>query len=64
MSGTSMATPHVAGVTALWWQAVRAGNIPALPGTVVAKLIANARSDVFSAGVDEGDRGAGLASAP
>jgi subtilisin family serine protease len=64
MSGTSMATPHVAGVTALWWQAVRAGNVPAVPSTVTAKLLATARNNVFSAGVDEGDRGVGLATAP
>ena len=51
-------------MAALWWEAVRAGNIPAVPGTVVAKLLASARADVFSAGVDEGDRGVGLATAP
>jgi subtilisin family serine protease len=64
MSGTSMATPHVSGVTALWWDAVRRGNVPAVPSTVVAKLLANARADVFSAGVDDGDRGVGLVTAP
>jgi subtilisin family serine protease len=64
MSGTSMAGPHVAGLAALWWESIRsaAGKPNAL--NVQAKLLANVRTDVFSAEVDEADIGQGLATAP
>ena len=64
LNGTSMACPHVAGVVALWWEAVRSSPLPATARTVQAKLLASARTDVFAAGVEVPDRGVGLVKAP
>jgi len=64
LSGTSMATPHVAGVTALWWEDVLASPLPSNADTVSARMLAHAVTDVFSAGVDVADRGVGLVKAP
>jgi subtilisin family serine protease len=64
MSGTSMACPHVAGVTALWWEAVLNAPLPPTARTVVAKMLAAARSDVFVPGVDVADRGVGRVTSP
>ena len=64
LNGTSMACPHVAGVTALWWEAVRASPVPATAKTVLAKLLASATTDSFADGVDVADRGVGLVRAP
>jgi len=64
LSGTSMACPHVAGVAALWWEQVRGAGLPARAETVVAKVLASARLDVFGTDVDPADRGVGLVAAP
>ena len=60
-----MACPHVAGVAALWWEALRrAGNVNPSGKLVVDRLRGNARADVFAPNVEIGDRGAGLVTAP
>jgi subtilisin family serine protease len=65
LSGTSMACPHVAGVAALWWHALRkSGNVTPSGKLVVDKLRGDARANVFTASVQIGDRGAGLVTAP
>jgi subtilisin family serine protease len=64
MNGTSMATPHVAGVAALWWDSMRKSDTPASALGITAKLLAAARSNVFAAGVDPADRGMGIVTAP
>jgi subtilisin family serine protease len=64
LSGTSMATPHVAGVAALWWEAVRNSPVGATSTVVLARLLATTRTAGFAEGVDPADRGSGIVTAP
>lgn len=64
LNGTSMATPHVAGIAALWWQAMQAQTPMVRSVNVVAKLLATARADKFTPKFDVSDRGVGVVAAP
>jgi subtilisin family serine protease len=64
LSGTSVAAPHVAGVAALWWQAVRQSDLPANATVVRGKLVESAQAKGFSPAVYPAERGAGRAVAP
>ncbi|WP_206060661.1 hypothetical protein [Nonomuraea basaltis] len=59
-----MATPHVAGVAALWWEDVMKSPLPVTASTVTARLIADAVVSPLASGVDLADRGVGLVRAP
>jgi subtilisin family serine protease len=63
MSGTSMACPHVAGLAALWWDAVRRGPGRKNAAAVQSRLLVNARYDRLE-GDNPADYGAGLPRAP
>lgn len=64
LSGTSMACPHVAGVAALWWEAVGKKGRPATPLNVRTALLSSCRRDAFDGEGLEVDIGEGLVTAP
>ena len=62
MNGTSMATPHVAGVAALWFQRVASINPAFQVSQIEGQLIGRAVLDSIEAGQDLGDVGARIGS--
>ncbi|WP_254511723.1 S8 family peptidase [Komagataeibacter oboediens] len=64
MSGTSMACPHVAGLAALWWEALRAKRLKPTAMNVQAHLLTSATRAPFAADSLEEDIGQGLVLAP
>ena len=63
MSGTSMACPHVAGVTALWMEKIR-NTGPFTSAHVMARLVASGTTEKLKAGFDPLDIGTGMVRAP
>jgi subtilisin family serine protease len=63
LSGTSMATPHVAGVAALWAEKIKAVAVLS-PLLLTARLIGSASANGLQPGLDPFDLGAGLVHAP
>jgi subtilisin family serine protease len=64
LSGTSMATPHVAGVAALWFQKVASVNPHFQLAQIESDLLGSAELSVIAPGQELADVGAGLVQAP
>jgi subtilisin family serine protease len=64
LNGTSMATPHVAGVAALWFEQIRAANPRAHIRQLEGKLLGTASLDEIAQGEVLANVGAGIARAP
>ena len=64
MSGTSMATPHTAGVAALWAQKLREATGRVESQVLMAQLVARCDPSVLATGFEEDDVGTGIVQAP
>jgi subtilisin family serine protease len=64
LSGTSMASPHVAGLAALWAEYQRRQGFPVRVGTLFSKLEGQAGRGRLAPYADATDIGAGLVTAP
>ena len=64
MSGTSMATPHAAGLAALWAERMIGTAGTVMPSGLVAQLVAMADTSSLADGFTSYDVGSGVAQAP